>query len=71
MLKPFFHLYLMFLFRQQDKDDAPVMKMTDKDRLNKVMRNERKLLRTLEISHTEQILFHEHESQLQITNDKD
>ena len=32
MLKPFFHLYLMFLFRQLDKDDAPMMKMTDKDR---------------------------------------
>ena len=35
------------------------------------MRNERKLLQTLEISHAKQILFHEHESQLQITNDKD
>ena len=35
------------------------------------MRNERKLLRTLKMSHTKQILFHEHESQLQITNDKD
>ena len=32
------------------------------------MRNE---LRTLKISQTKQILFHEHESQLQITNDKD
>ena len=32
MLKPFFHLYLMFLFRQLDKDDAPMMKVTDKDR---------------------------------------
>ena len=39
--------------------------------INKVMRNERKLLRTLKISHTKQILFHEHESQSQITNDKD
>ena len=27
-----FHLYLMFLFRQLDKDDAPMMKTTDKDR---------------------------------------
>ena len=32
MLKPLFHLYLMFLFKQLDKDDAPMMKMTDKDR---------------------------------------
>ena len=32
MLKPFFHLYLMFLFRQLDNDDAPTMKMTGKDR---------------------------------------
>ena len=35
------------------------------------MRKERKLLRTLKISQTKQILFHEYESQLQITNDKD
>ena len=35
------------------------------------MRNEKKLLRTLKISHAIQILLHEHESQLQITNDKD
>ena len=35
------------------------------------MRNERKLLQTLKISHAKQILFPEHESQFQITNDKD
>ena len=34
------------------------------------MRNVRKLLQTLKMSQTKQILFHEHESQLQITNDK-
>ena len=32
MLKPFFHHYLMFLFRQLDNDDVPMMKMTDKDK---------------------------------------
>ena len=58
----------MFLFRQLDNDDAPTVKMTDK---NRAVRNERKLLRALKISHTKQILFHEHESQLQITDDKD
>ena len=31
LLKPVFHLYLMFLFRQLDEHDAPMMKMTDKD----------------------------------------
>ena len=34
------------------------------------MRNERKLLQTLKMSQTKQILFHKRESQLQITNDK-
>ena len=58
----------MFSFRQLDNDDAPTVKMTDKD---KPMRNEKKLQRTLKISHTKQILFHEHEFQLQITDDKD
>ena len=68
MLKPFLHLYLMFSFRQLDNDGAPTVKMTDKD---KAMKNERKLLRTLKVSLTQQILFREHESQLQITDDKD
>ena len=67
-LKPFFHFYLMFSFRQLDNDDAPTVKMTDKD---KPMRNDKKLQRTLKTSHTKQILFHEHEFQLQITDDKD
>ena len=35
------------------------------------MRKERNLLRTYKISQTKQILFHEHESEVQITNDKD
>ena len=35
------------------------------------MRKERKLLQTLKVSDTKQILFHEHESEVQITNDKD
>ena len=59
----------MFLFIQLDNDDAPTMKMTE--RTDKVMRNKRKLLQTFKISQTKQILFHEHESELQITNNKD
>ena len=77
MLKPFLHLYLKFysdswkIINDDGNDDAPMMKMTRQGQINKVMRNGRKLLRTLKISHAKQILFHEHESQFQITNDKD
>ena len=62
-------VFLMFLFRLLDNDDAPTMKMTDKT--DEVKRSKRKLLLTFKISQTKQILLHEHESQLQITNDKD
>ena len=39
-------------------------------RTDKVMRKERNLLRTCKISQPKQILFHEHESKVQITNYK-
>ena len=43
------------------------MKMTKTDN---VMRKQKNLQRTYKISQTKQILFHEHESEVQITNDK-
>ena len=48
ILKPFFYLYLMFLFIQLDNDDAPTMKMTA-EKTDKVMRNKWKLLRTFKL----------------------
>ena len=60
----------MFLFRQLDNEDEND-RQGQKGEREKEKGEERNLLRTYKISQTNKLLFHEHESDVQITNDKD